>query len=568
MCLNPITIKNQRSNFRVGVDKMFITVDCGDCVECRDKKRNSYYIRMYYEWQRYFYNGGSVWFITNSYTDSDLPHIDCVGSSAKAIESISKCKFTPIDYPCFDKGHLRDFLDRLLKLDRLPYFITKNIPSLRDIEGNPYNKVLGADMKHFVVCEYGHNTHRPHYHLLIFCPFIASAGAMKKLFEFCWSSRVHSDFVPDVVKLGLKNAVNDNKQYYENQHWFAYKVITPKKTLTYYMRKHGFVMFSRKGAQVLNPIGVRYLTKYMFKDEHFYSRPYMKEYADIVNSLPALAAIDDLSLRKIVHHFKDTLPFFLISNGFGADLEKEFETNSYEDAKKLLESHVSVPGDSHLYAVPQYIIRRLTTQNKHYAKLYSRPESKYLVVSYITEFGKKCLEYKLEQSKNQFFRRFKVLSLNCNLILKSCLADFDKEEFLHLIGDFSFEDVEKLFLYKTFLQNVNLYYGKKNHYYELSELRELCNFLFVQDVTTRNDHALKFYGDKVVRETIDPLITDYYWNQNITFENFDTILYYLDLLDKTLKGSYKTDKANNDKVNADYKYSLLSQIFYNNFAYV
>lgn len=568
MCLNPVTIKNQRSNFRVGVDKMFITVDCGECAECRDKKRNSYYIRMFYEWQRYFYNGGSVWFITSSYNDSSLPHIDCVGSSAKAVEHIYNCKFTPIDYPCFDKGHIRDFLDRLLKLDRLPYFITKNIPALRDVNGTPYNSVLGADIKHFVVCEYGHNTHRPHYHMLIFCPFIASAGAMKRLFEFCWSSRVHSDFVPEVVKLGLQNAVRENKQYYENQYWFAYKTFSSKKTLTYYMRKHGFVMFSRKGAQVLNPIGVKYLTKYLFKDEHFYSRPFMSEYADIVKSLPALASIADTPLKKMVHHFKDTLPFFLVSNNFGADLEKEFETNSYDDAKKLLESHVSVPGDRRLYAVPQYIIRRLTTQNKHYVKLLARPESRYLVVSYITEFGKKCLEYKVEQNKKRFFSRFKILSLNCRQIVNSCNKDFDVDKFLGLIGNYSIDDIEKLFLYKTFLKDVDTFYHELNYYYELPELRELCNLLFIQDVSTRNDHALKFFGKYVVREPNILDSTGILWNDNITFKDYDFVLCGLDFLEKSLRGSYLTDKENNDNVNADYKFRLLSLIYYKKSAYV
>ena len=571
MCLRPITIPNRRYDFRPGIDKLYLTVPCNECAECRSNKINEYFVRLYYEWQRYYYNRGSVWFVTLSYNELDLPYIDVHSAESRAIEKVYGMKFPNISYPCFDKGHVRDFLDRLLKLDRLPYFITKNIPSLRDANGVPYNTVLGADIKHFCVCEYGHTTHRPHYHLLIFCPFIASAGAMKKLFEFCWSSRKHSDDVPEFVKRGLCTAIADGKDNFECHEWFAYKTVTPRKTLTYYMHKHGFAMFSYKhGAQVLNPIGCKYLCKYLFKDEHFFGQPFANEYADIIKSLPALAGIPETPLKKMVHHAKDTLPFFLISNGFGADLEKEFDTTSLAGAKQLLDAKVSVPGDTHLYAVPQYIIRRLCTENRHYAKLDGVPESRYLVISYITDFGKKCLDYKLQKNKELFFRRFKHLTLNANKIFKinDSLEKYDKyydcTKFLDLIGTIDIDTLEKLYLYVTFLRNVDANFSDLNYYYELPELRELCAALYSLDISTRNDHPLEFFGKYVTREPRNVTSTGILWNDNVTFKDFDLILSGLDLLESVLRGSYLNDKMNNDKLNGDWKYHLLSLIYYNN----
>ena len=80
MCLRPVTIKNNRLNYRFGIDKMYMKVPCGDCEECRLMRINDYYVRLHYEWERYYKNHGCVFFITLSHNNDSLPFTASVDS--------------------------------------------------------------------------------------------------------------------------------------------------------------------------------------------------------------------------------------------------------------------------------------------------------------------------------------------------------------------------------------------------------------------------------------------------------------------------------------------------------
>lgn len=76
MCTSPITIKNKRTRFIPCVDREYITVPCGKCLECRNARRNEMYILSYFEHLQAVSNGGFTQFFTLTYSDLFVPKFD------------------------------------------------------------------------------------------------------------------------------------------------------------------------------------------------------------------------------------------------------------------------------------------------------------------------------------------------------------------------------------------------------------------------------------------------------------------------------------------------------------
>lgn len=135
MCIAPIRIKNpkkDRKYFVPGVDSDYITVPCGHCEECKDRKRQSIYTRLYYEWQECKVDRGFCINITLTYRDDEILRLDA-GSNT---------------YCVFNVSDVQKYIKRIRK-----YFDQHNRP---------------ISLRYFVAMELGENTHRPHYHALFF----------------------------------------------------------------------------------------------------------------------------------------------------------------------------------------------------------------------------------------------------------------------------------------------------------------------------------------------------------------------------------------------------------------
>ena len=79
MCCSPIKIRNPkcgRPHFIPGVDPEYITVPCGHCEECKTKKRQAIYTRLYYEWQDAMSKNGYCINITLTYRDDCILRLD------------------------------------------------------------------------------------------------------------------------------------------------------------------------------------------------------------------------------------------------------------------------------------------------------------------------------------------------------------------------------------------------------------------------------------------------------------------------------------------------------------
>ncbi len=88
MCTSPIIIKNKRKRFIPYVDKPYIQVPCGKCLECRNARRNEIYVLSYYEHLQAISNGGCTQFFTLTYDDAHMPKF--AGRNCFSRENVSK----------------------------------------------------------------------------------------------------------------------------------------------------------------------------------------------------------------------------------------------------------------------------------------------------------------------------------------------------------------------------------------------------------------------------------------------------------------------------------------------
>ena len=141
MCINLQRLPNPRfrghcpTSYPSGDNqRYFINVPCGKCIECSDAKRNDLFVRASFEYKSMLKAGGIAYFVTLTYSNNCLPTFN--------------------HRPCFDREDVTNFLRRLRA--RHFKFCKKFKHSYHGI-------------RYFVTSEYGHETHRPHYHMVIFC---------------------------------------------------------------------------------------------------------------------------------------------------------------------------------------------------------------------------------------------------------------------------------------------------------------------------------------------------------------------------------------------------------------
>ena len=116
LCISPLTIPRPNGSG----NKDVITVPCGKCISCLQKKRNEWYVRLKIEYKNY----SSAYFVTLTYMDPGL-------------------KYNAEGMPVIDKRDCQLFMKKLRKTQK-------------------------EEIKYFLVGEYGTITNRPHYHAIIF----------------------------------------------------------------------------------------------------------------------------------------------------------------------------------------------------------------------------------------------------------------------------------------------------------------------------------------------------------------------------------------------------------------
>lgn len=141
MCINLQRLPNPRfrgqrpTSYPSGDNqRYFINVPCGKCIECSDAKRNDLFVRASFEYKSMLKAGGIAYFVTLTYANNCLPTFN--------------------HRPCFNREDVTNFLRRLR---------ARHFKFCKQFKHNYHG------IRYFVSSEYGHETHRPHYHMVIFC---------------------------------------------------------------------------------------------------------------------------------------------------------------------------------------------------------------------------------------------------------------------------------------------------------------------------------------------------------------------------------------------------------------
>lgn len=149
MCFSPIRIYNPSRSYRSDVPK-YLFVPCGHCQDCQRVKHNEWFFRALIEWNYYRQIGGSVYFVTLTYNDNDLPTYSL--PDGRTVTG-------------FDKHHIHNFIKYLRIL------LARSNLEYRDI-------------KYLICSEYSDkNTKRPHYHGLLYFPYHVPCVGFNSLFN-------------------------------------------------------------------------------------------------------------------------------------------------------------------------------------------------------------------------------------------------------------------------------------------------------------------------------------------------------------------------------------------------
>ncbi|AXH76143.1 MAG: replication initiator protein [Microviridae sp.] len=137
MCRRPIIVRNPILDYDCVKDRAWLEVPCGHCEQCKDRKRNDIYIRLYYEYlhnQRV--NKGKTYYLTLTYNNKCIPRLPLSDGS---------------EIYAFSKKHIQNYLKRV------------RIRCSRELG-------VKDGIRYFISSENGDKYHRPHYHILFFYP--------------------------------------------------------------------------------------------------------------------------------------------------------------------------------------------------------------------------------------------------------------------------------------------------------------------------------------------------------------------------------------------------------------
>lgn len=305
MCYRPLRIKNpkiesENSDLNATVDKLYITVPCGSCGECRTNKQDDIYLRTNAEFNMIYPGNnisyGFVMFNTLTFDEDNVPMYH--------------------GFRCFDSKKIVNFIKRLrISLER-----EYNIP--------------GSNLHYLFVSEYGSDTARPHYHPLF---FLINTGQYD-------STKLPGTITPE--QFG---------QLVERQWPYGFVQTSNPYDPKYYHNYDECLVKDQSGC-------IKYVSKYCVKDFDFLyvlNRQKPKEFIDYLESLlnEKVEDIDYHLLFKALprSEYLRFMPHQKMSHHFGENLVNY-------DIHSLMKGYIMLPDKEKgqkAYRVPQYIDRKL-----------------------------------------------------------------------------------------------------------------------------------------------------------------------------------------------------------------
>lgn len=561
MCYRPISIINPRITYRPSVDKLYMSVPCGHCYECLKEKRDNWFVRLYYETLR----SSACFFPTFTFNDDSLPLFSLTGDLLDiAHKYVSEVPHI-YNMPSFDKKQIQNTIKKL-------------------------RQYLGIDnIKYFLVSEYGHKRHRPHYHVLIFIPIGYEISPERFLLSciFAWSDRIKTVETP--VDFILKSAeyfrthTHEDDNFYIPTDDYTYLAHRTEKGQIVYFKRRGFVSYSDKGAIVQSPEALRYVTKYLSKDQEYYNLPIIKDFTTFVKKLPKinLSECDDKELVRLVKSCKNVLPFSLSSAHLGDNLLDEFSVEECVDsveaenlikAKFLEQKPITVAGWNEMFAVPKYILRKIFNYDIDVpCKNYNTDKR----VSLLTPLGLEVTKLRSKLRIKDNTLKFQLwLSDSYYNIVKGFLTDSNvyHDSFIRLsiIEELHKRlpknlDCELLALYDMYYRNVSLwqyqYDGINVETWQKYEYQRVSDLILDEELLTHNiyNHDIdSFIHDKYNRDYVESFKL---FNDLPIFDGYDDALTYISFCRSYISEYRSIDKQRFEKVGE------ILRSFYKSFKY-
>lgn len=314
MCLQPIQIINKTRSYIPEGSKVFQSVPCGSCSDCKSRQQDDWYIRAFFEWKRCQKKGGATWFVTLTYADEFLPHYEDEGFS----------------FPCFCYEHILSFR-KLLRQSLKRHLFNKKIEIYkkrhnvkrvpRDVrkELNSWSDTKMQGLR-FVICsEFGGEKGRPHYHGLLFVPFYIRFDEMHRILQDkCW-------------RYGMVRWSQDKSS----------KSATRYKPL------------------ILSSRGIKYVMKYISKDDSWSDKYNLCDYKDYLKSIGDKTRLIDFK-RVSPRHYQST--YFGIDGLSALQKDGKFDKSLFVKDKFSLLSFGSAPdskGREFPFHIPIYYVRKV-----------------------------------------------------------------------------------------------------------------------------------------------------------------------------------------------------------------
>lgn len=500
MCVSPLKVKNPSVYQTALYTPHFFHVPCGKCDDCRNIQQTEWRTRILFDIFETYNNGGICLFLTLTYNNDNLPYFVCpflpkLSSLDKTLSFFEKCQLKDkffendefynsmldacaefpdlcddtniyTDLPCFNKEHCKKFLNNF---------------KVR------FHKLYGkGHYKYVLVSEYGDNTKRPHYHLLLFLDS-SVAGYWSNITELVRSLWSYGFMFPKCVN---GNYVDDLGQ--PNPPYLRDKVYS-----------------------------ATYTSKYICKDMAFFGQEFFSTLEkDYMPYFKKLSVLENFSKGSSTYSFiSSQLPFHLQSKGIGSSLVRLCSKMSEKELIDALNNGIFPPQFQRenrpvRCPLPLYVCNRLLYSNVPSSRK-SLWTSKQLYDRYLTDFGKKFLSIRLHAREERYKAKVVNWTMSPSKIDMWCNR-FGLKSFSSLLYSVRDRFPDYLDLLAKFHFVVNNY---SNGYFEFLDSLGMDYF----DRVAVDDYLVHLSNTEYKKNNFGSLLFDYEFTNDVSFNKLSLI---------------------------------------------
>lgn len=528
MCVRPIIINHPTKDFHLS-DPIRLAVPCNHCQECLQKIRSEFRVRLVKQMEWNANNHFKNYFLTLTYNEGHLPQFHFSKELVMRVTPtfLEQCK----TIPCFSRRDVRRFRLALQKWLTRQYGIARKLKDSDGYEFPPIN--------FFIVCEFGGQFGRPHYHMFLGCHEIVPSDELFKKIQQLWQGDVALDDDCDSETFGLPVTLPDGTPRYTDGNGFVY----PPEL------DGGYVNGKKQ-----NPFEIKnwlasamYNAKYICKDLSYYK--FNDDLVRVLDGLRLDKKLDDLGVsciaQMLLHSLRDSLPFYSISHNFGSCIIDELKA---DDVKTTVENIIKgIPikqknGLTKYEKVPFYILRKMLfdcrTFKDHNGDIRVRFDlndlgTYYRISTYQDRINKMVTHFKSSLVLATFYHDDDVLRI--------------KKQYL---DKFSYEDWQLLAVYKmTFryrlcpiLANTELHLkGDEIYNFNIDSFDACMSVASLYEITDKQ----RLDGFQVTHKNF-PVLSELTFNNFGVFKGYEQICSALDKFDLSLR-SRSADQKQKDR---------------------